>query len=176
MGRGARFERWKRSTSQHSSPTFAYRRVIGWTHSRALAARPHHTAGAASAADLSPADPPGQMLFEGFLKPLGISQSALVMQLGASSPRLNEVIIAKRRATPDTTLRLTPVSGMLADFWLGRQQHWDLSHPLRSTETGQIRTHDAEESGGIVCSDRSNYFAKSLNVRPAHPKDMICLQ
>lgn len=43
---------------------------------------------------------PGEMLLEEFLKPLGLSQSAFAIQLGASFPRLNEVINAKRSVTP----------------------------------------------------------------------------
>jgi addiction module HigA family antidote len=54
---------------------------------------------------------PGEMLLEEFLKPLGISQSAFAIQLGVSFPRLNEVINAKRRVTPDTALRLAQVTG-----------------------------------------------------------------
>jgi addiction module HigA family antidote len=71
---------------------------------------------------------PGEMLREEFLKPLGITQSALAARLGVSFPRLNEVINAKRSVTPDTALRLAQVTGMSADFWLGLQQDWDLWH------------------------------------------------
>ena len=81
---------------------------------------------------------PGEMLREEFLTPLGISQSAFAIQLGVSFPRLNEVINAKRRVTPDTALRLAQVTGMSADFWLGLQQDWDLWHALRSKEATQI--------------------------------------
>jgi len=65
-------------------------------------------------------------------------QWAFAIQLGVSFPRLNEVINAKRSVTPDTALRLTQVTGMSADFWLGLQQDWDLWHALRSKEAGRI--------------------------------------
>ena len=81
---------------------------------------------------------PGEMLLEEFLKPLGISQSALAIRLGVSFPRLNEVINAKRSVTPDTALRLARVTGMSADFWLGLQQDWDLWHALRSEKAKEI--------------------------------------
>ena len=81
---------------------------------------------------------PGEMLLEEFLKPLGISQSAFAIRLGISFPRLNEVINAKRRVTPDTALRLARVTGMSADFWLGLQQDWDLWHALRSDKAADI--------------------------------------
>ncbi len=81
---------------------------------------------------------PGEMLLEEFLKPLGITQSALAIRLGVSFPRLNEVINAKRSVTPDTALRLARVTGMSADFWLGLQQDWDLWHALRSEQAEEI--------------------------------------
>jgi antitoxin HigA-1 len=81
---------------------------------------------------------PGRMLLEEFLKPMGISQSALAVRLGISFPRINEVIRGKRGVTTDTALRLSRVVGMSADFWLGLQQDWDLWHALRSTNAAAI--------------------------------------
>ena len=81
---------------------------------------------------------PGEMLLEEFLKPLGITQSALALRLGVSFPRLNEIIRGKRALTPDTALRLARVVGMSADFWLGLQLDWDLWHALRSAKAAEI--------------------------------------
>lgn len=85
-----------------------------------------------------PPTPPGEMLLEEFLKPLGISQSAFAIRLGVSFPRLNEIIRCKRAVTPDTALRLAQVTGMSADFWLGLQSDWELWHALRSKDAKQI--------------------------------------
>ncbi len=81
---------------------------------------------------------PGEMLLEEFLRPLGISQSALAVRLGVSFPRLNEIIRGKRGVTPDTALRLAHVVGMSADFWLGLQQDCDLWHAMRSEKASEI--------------------------------------
>ncbi len=78
------------------------------------------------------------MLPEEFIKPLGITQSALAIRLGISFPRLNEITRAKRSVTPDTALRLARVVGMSADFWLGLQQDWDLCHAMRGKEAERI--------------------------------------
>jgi len=78
------------------------------------------------------------MLLEEFIKPLGITQSALATPLGISFPRLNEITRAKRSVTPDTALRLARVVGMSADFWLGLQQDWDLWHAMRGKEAERI--------------------------------------
>jgi len=49
---------------------------------------------------------PGEILFEEFLKPMGISQNQLSRDLGVSPRRINEIIHGKRRVTADTALRL----------------------------------------------------------------------
>jgi addiction module HigA family antidote len=78
------------------------------------------------------------MLLEEFIKPLGVSQTALAARLGISFPRLNEVIRGKRGVTADTALRLSRVVGMPADFWLGLQQDWDLWHAMRTAKATAI--------------------------------------
>jgi antitoxin HigA-1 len=54
---------------------------------------------------------PGEMLLVEFLKPLGVRQSALAIQLHVSLPRLDEIVRGKRGVTPDTALRLARVVG-----------------------------------------------------------------
>ncbi len=81
---------------------------------------------------------PGEMLLEEFVKPLGITQSALAIRLGVSFPRINEIIRGRRGVTPDTALRLARVVGMSAEFWLGLQQDWDLWQAMRSEKASQI--------------------------------------
>jgi antitoxin HigA-1 len=81
---------------------------------------------------------PGEMLLEEFLKPLGVSQSALAIQLNVSFPRLNEIVRGKRGVIPDTALRFARVVGMSADFWLGLQQDWDLWHAMQSDKASEI--------------------------------------
>jgi addiction module HigA family antidote len=79
------------------------------------------------------------MLLEEFVKPLGITQSALARRLGISFPRLSEIVHRKRGVTPDTALRLSRVVGMSPDFWLGLQQDWDLWHAMRGERAAEIR-------------------------------------
>lgn len=81
---------------------------------------------------------PGEMLFEEFIKPLGLTQTELARRLGVSYPRLNEIVKGHRSVTPDTALRLSQVLGMSADFWLGLQMDWDLWHVMKSPEAKQI--------------------------------------
>jgi len=78
------------------------------------------------------------MLFEEFLKPLGITQAEFAARLGVSYHRLNEIIRKRRSVTPDTALRLERVLGMSAEFWLGLQQDWDLWHAMHSDRAAEI--------------------------------------
>src|SRR4029078_2400201 len=81
--------------------------------------------------DRSPTHP-GEMLFEEFLKPLGLSQTELAERLGVSYPRVNELVHGKRDMTPDTALRLERLLCVQAQFWLTLQLAWDLYHAAHS--------------------------------------------
>src|SRR6266581_2720221 len=55
---------------------------------------------------LGPAIPPGEILLEEYLKPLGFGQLEAAKRLGISLNRLNEIVLGKRGITADTALRL----------------------------------------------------------------------
>ncbi|PIY48427.1 MAG: addiction module antidote protein, HigA family, partial [Armatimonadetes bacterium CG_4_10_14_3_um_filter_66_18] len=64
----------------------------------------------------------GERLREAFVKPLGVSQSALASRLGVPRQRLGQLLRGQSTITADTALRLARVVGMSADSWLGPQQ------------------------------------------------------
>jgi addiction module HigA family antidote len=45
---------------------------------------------------------PGEVLLEGFLKPMGLSQNWLSLGIGVHPRRINEIVLGKRRITADT--------------------------------------------------------------------------
>jgi len=69
---------------------------------------------------------PGEVLLEEFLKPIGISQNRLALNIGVSPRRINEIVLGKRGITADTALRLAKFFGTSAEFWLGLQLQYDL--------------------------------------------------
>jgi antitoxin HigA-1 len=69
---------------------------------------------------------PGEILLEEFLKPMGISQNRLALNLGVPPRRINEIVHGKRRITADTALRLGRYFGMSPQFWMGLQMDYDL--------------------------------------------------
>jgi addiction module HigA family antidote len=89
---------------------------------------------------------PGAMLRAEFLEPLGITQTELAEWIGASYPRINELIHGKRGVTPDTALRLERAFGMEAQFWMNLQLAWDLyqaRHSPLAREIARIKRHPA---------------------------------
>lgn len=69
---------------------------------------------------------PGEILLEEFLKPMGISQNRLALDIRVPPRRINEIVLGKRRITADTALRLGRFFGMSSQFWLGLQMDYDL--------------------------------------------------
>ena len=69
---------------------------------------------------------PGEILLEEFLKPMGISQNRLALDIRVPARRINEIVLGKRRITPDTALRLARHFNMSPQFWLGLQMDHDL--------------------------------------------------
>lgn len=69
---------------------------------------------------------PGEVLVEEFLKPLGISQSALARDLNVPVGRVSDIVQAKRAITIDTALRLAVYFNMTPEFWMNLQSHYDL--------------------------------------------------
>lgn len=70
---------------------------------------------------------PGEMLAEEFLKPLGLSQNQLAMNIRVPSTRIGEIVRGKRAITPDTALRLARFFSNSPEFWLNLQQMHDLT-------------------------------------------------
>ncbi|OPZ73093.1 MAG: putative HTH-type transcriptional regulator YbaQ [bacterium ADurb.Bin478] len=69
---------------------------------------------------------PGEILLEEFLKPMGISQNRIALDIRVPARRINEIVLGKRRITTDTALRLAKYFNMSPQFWLGLQLDYDL--------------------------------------------------
>ena len=78
---------------------------------------------------------PGEVLLKEFLKPMGISQNRLALNIGVPARRINEIVLGKRGITADTALRLAKFFGTSAEFWLGLQSQYDLD--VTSEELGE---------------------------------------
>ena len=81
---------------------------------------------------------PGEMLFEEFLKPLGITQMDAAARMRVPFQRMNTLVKGKRGVTADTALRLAALTGMDAGFWMGLQADYDLWHALKNVDLSKI--------------------------------------
>jgi len=77
--------------------------------------------------------PPGEILREEFMRPLGVSINALARDLDVPPNRINEIVNGKRAITADTALRLgkyfgvSPENfGVSPEIWLDLQSDYEL--------------------------------------------------
>ena len=73
---------------------------------------------------------PGEILREEYMKPLGMSVSALAKELKLTRPRLNDVVLERRAVTADTAVRLARYFGTTAQFWMNMQSSCELREAL----------------------------------------------
>ena len=69
---------------------------------------------------------PGEILRDEFLGPMEIGVYRLAQELKIPRPRLNDVVLGRRRVTVDTALRLGCCFGTTPEFWINLQTRYDL--------------------------------------------------
>lgn len=69
---------------------------------------------------------PGEVLWEDFMKPLGLSQYRLAKDIGVTPIRISQIVHGQRAITVDTALRLARYFGTSAAVWLRLQVRYDL--------------------------------------------------
>lgn len=91
---------------------------------------------------------PGEVLFEEFLKPMGVSQNRLAINIGVPARRINEIVLGKRGVSADTALRLARFFGTSAEFWLGLQSQYDLD--VAAEELGERLEREVRAYADVV--------------------------
>jgi len=81
--------------------------------------------------------PPGEILREEFLRPLGISINQLARDLGVPANRVSAIVNGKRAITADTAFRLGTYFRVSSELWLDLQSDYDL-RVLRRTAGPRI--------------------------------------
>lgn len=74
---------------------------------------------------------PGKVL-EHWLKSKNISQYRLAKAIDVPPRRINEIILGKRKITPNTALRLAAFFGNSPLYWLDIQSRYDLENEKNS--------------------------------------------
>lgn len=70
--------------------------------------------------------PPGEILMEEFMRPLGISINALARDLAVPPNRISGIVNGTRAITADTALRLGKYFGVSPEVWLDLQSDYEL--------------------------------------------------
>lgn len=88
---------------------------------------------------------PGEILNEEFLKPFGLSPSALAKAIGVPRRRIDEIICGKRGINVDTALRLAVFFDTDAQSWMNLQTHYDaeLAKEALAASLARIKPHQA---------------------------------
>jgi addiction module HigA family antidote len=77
--------------------------------------------------------PPGEVLYEELMKPLGVSINALAREISVPPNRISDIVNGKRSIAADTALRLGKYFGVSPEIWLGLQADYDLRVAKRTT-------------------------------------------
>jgi addiction module HigA family antidote len=83
--------------------------------------------------------PPGEMLREEFLEPLGLSQSAFAEHIGVSFKRINEIVNGRRAITPETAWLFSQALGTTPQFWMNLQTTYDLVHRRTDRKVAPVK-------------------------------------
>lgn len=70
--------------------------------------------------------PPGEILYEELMLPLGISINGLAREIRVPPKRISEIVNAKRAITADTALRLGTYFNVSPETWAGLQADYDI--------------------------------------------------
>ncbi len=83
--------------------------------------------------------PPGEILLEEFMRPMGISINRLARDIAVPPNRISAIVNGKRAVTADTALRLAKYFGTSAELWLDLQSDYDL-RMIRRTSGAAIES------------------------------------
>ncbi len=70
--------------------------------------------------------PPGEILQEEFLNPLGLTQKQLANHIGCDIKVINRIVNGRSEVTAEMAVRLAAAFGTTPEFWLNAQQAVDL--------------------------------------------------
>lgn len=79
---------------------------------------------------------PGEVLLEGFLKPLGITPYRLAKDIGVQQSRVSQILRGERAVTLDTAIRLGRYFNTTPRLWLNLQMAYDLEELERTEYPG----------------------------------------
>lgn len=95
--------------------------------------------------------PPGEILGEEFLKPLGMTASKLARSICVPVNRITSILKGDRGITGDTAIRLGAFFGTTGEFWMNLQKTYEL-RVAEASFAGKLlkRIEKQREEFGVV--------------------------
>ena len=87
---------------------------------------------------------PGEVLSEEYLKPLGLSASALGKAIGVPGNRISDIVRQRRDISADTAIRLGRYFNVDPRFWMNLQAAHDLSKAQQSHDYSTLPVRMAD--------------------------------
>ena len=78
---------------------------------------------------------PGELLWEEFMSPMGLTRYRLAKEIGVPAPRIGDIVRGRRSVTADTDLRLCRFFGLSDGYWLRTQAAYDIAVARRDLAT-----------------------------------------
>ena len=82
---------------------------------------------------------PGEILYEEFLVPFGLSANKLAKAIGVPANRITGLVNGTRSITADTALRLADAFGTTPEFWMNLQDYYELEVARREKRPTIVR-------------------------------------
>ena len=88
---------------------------------------------------------PGELLWEEFLSPMGITKYRLAKEIHVPAQRIGDIVAGRRSITADTDLRLCRFFGLSDGYWLRAQVAHDteVARDALADEIASIRPWSA---------------------------------
>ncbi|MDO8306946.1 MAG: HigA family addiction module antitoxin [Actinomycetota bacterium] len=75
---------------------------------------------------------PGELLWEEFMAPMGLTRYRLAKEIGVPAQRIGDIVNGKRAITADTDLRLCRFFRLSDGYWLRAQAAYDIEVAQRN--------------------------------------------
>jgi addiction module HigA family antidote len=86
---------------------------------------------------------PGEVLYELYLKPLGMSAIALAKRLDVPRTRIERLIKQETALSADSAIRLATFFNTTPEYWMNLQRGWDLARAQSAVDVSKIRPLEA---------------------------------
>lgn len=93
---------------------------------------------------------PGEILYEEFMVPYGLSANKLAKSIGVPANRITTVVKGTRAVTADTALRLSEFFGTTPEFWMTLQGHYELEIALNEDRPSISRMEAPAEYAAVA--------------------------